>query len=164
VKDRTIVWCLKQKRGIWIVQPNENLTKAYLKKAASALNTMNAALEIGEPDWITTTAYYARYFALYALLMKIGIKSEIHDCTIAVATLLAEKGILGKDLATDISNSKQARIDIQYYVEKELNQDRIKSDVEKARAFVLILEKTIEDLEIDRIEEVRKHLKALSAR
>ena len=106
MKDRTIVWCLKQKRGIWIVQPNENLTRAYLKKAASALNTMNAALEIGEPDWITTTAYYARYFALYALLMKIGIKSEIHDCTIAVATLLAEKGILGKDLATDISNSR----------------------------------------------------------
>jgi uncharacterized protein (UPF0332 family) len=164
VKDRTIVWCLKQKRGIWIVQPNENLTKAYLKKAASALNIMNAALEIGEPDWITTTAYYARYFALYALLMKIGIKSEIHDCTIAVAMLLAEKGILGKDLATDISNSKQARIDIQYYVEKQLDQDRIKSDVEKARTFVLILEKTIEDLEIDRIEEVRKHLNALSAR
>ena len=163
MKDRTIVWCLKQKRGIGIVQPNENLTKAYLKKAASALNIMNAALEIGEPDWITTTAYYARYFALYALLMKIGIKSEIHDCTIAVATLLAEKGILGKDLATDISNSKQTRIDIQYYVEKELNQDQIKRDVKKAHAFVLMLEKTIEDLEIDRIE-VRKHLKTLSAR
>jgi len=31
---------------------------------------MNAALEIRETDWITTTAYYARYFALYALLMK----------------------------------------------------------------------------------------------
>lgn len=64
--------------------------------------------------------------------MKIDIKSEIHDCTIAVAMLLAEKGILGKDLATDISHSKQARIDIQYHVEKQLNQDRIKRDVKKA--------------------------------
>lgn len=70
MKDETITWCLKQKRGIRIIQPNENLTKAYLKKAISALNTMNAASDIGEPDWITTTAYYARYFALYAMLMK----------------------------------------------------------------------------------------------
>src|SRR4030067_3354578 len=60
MKNRTIIWVLKQKRGIRIIQPNENLTKAYLKKAISALNTMNAALEIRETDWITTTAYYAK--------------------------------------------------------------------------------------------------------
>ncbi|MEA2003961.1 MAG: hypothetical protein U9O53_03295 [archaeon] len=28
------------------------------------------------------TAYYACYNALYSILMKCGIKSEIHDCTI----------------------------------------------------------------------------------
>ena len=161
MKDRTIIWCLKQKRGIRIIQPSENLTKAYLKKATSALNTMNAASEIGETDWITTTAYYARYFALYALLMKMGIKSEIHDCSIAVASLLTEKGILKKDLATDITNSKQARIGIQYYVEKELNRACIRRDVEKARNFVLKLEKVIETVTTDRIEEVRAHMKTL---
>ena len=76
MKDDSLTWCLKQKRGIRIIEPNPNLTKAYLKKAISALNTMTAALQIKETDWITTTAYYARYFALYALLMKIGVKSE----------------------------------------------------------------------------------------
>jgi len=35
---------------------------------------MNATLQIKETDWIATTAYYARCFALYALLMKIGIE------------------------------------------------------------------------------------------
>ncbi len=132
MKDRTIFWCLKQKKGIRIIQPNENLTRAYLKKAISALNTMNAALEIRETDWITTTAYYARYFALYALLMKIGIKSEIHDCSIAVARLLAERGILREDLVSDISDSKQVRIDTQYYVERELDQASIRRNVEDA--------------------------------
>ena len=77
---------------------------------------------------------------------------------------LAEKGMLGKDLATDISHSKQARIDIQCYVEKQLDQDRIKRGVKKAHAFVLMLGKTIEGLEIDRIEEARKHLETLRAR
>jgi len=122
---------------------------------------MNAALEIRETDWITTTAYYARYFALYALLMKMGIKSEIHDCSIAVATLLTEKRILRKNLASDLSNSKQARIDIQYYVEKELDQIFIRKDVENARYFVLELEKVIENLTADRIREVRAHMRAL---
>lgn len=68
---------------------------------------MTAALQIKETDWITTTAYYARYFALYALLMKIGVKSEIHDCTIAIAKLLAENGILNPNLIKDIAEAKQ---------------------------------------------------------
>ena len=161
MKDRTIIWCLKQKRGIRIVQPNENLTKAYLKKAASALNTMNAALEIRETDWITTTAYYARYFALYALLMKMGIKSEIHDCSIAVAELLTENRILREGLASDILDSKQARIDVQYYVERELDQASIRRDVENARNFVLELEKVTENITTDRIEKIRAQMKAL---
>ena len=144
-----------------MIQPNENLAKAYLKKAISALNTMNAALEIRETDWITTTAYYARYFALYALLMKMGIKSEIHDCSIAVARLLTEKGLLREGLASDISDSKQARIDIQYYVERELDQASIRKDVENARNFVLELEKVIENIATDKIEKIRAQMKAL---
>ncbi len=161
MKDRTVVWCLRQKRGIRIIQPNENLTKAYLRKAISALNTMNAALEIRETDWITTTAYYARYFALYALLMKLGIKSEIHDCSIALARLLTEQGILKKGLASDISSSKQSRIDIQYYVARELDQASIRKDVENARSFVLELERVIESMTASGIDEVRAHVKAL---
>ena len=78
-KDNALVWCFKQKRGIRKIEPNQNLTKAYLKKATSALNTMTATMEINETEWTATAAYYARYFALYALLMKIGVKSEIHD-------------------------------------------------------------------------------------
>lgn len=137
------------------------MTKAYVKKAISALNTMNAALKIKETDWITTTAYYARYFALYALLMKMGIKSEIHDCSIAIARLLAEEGVLSKDLVNDISNSKQIRIDTQYYVEKELDQTSIKRNVENARKFVLEIEKVIENITPDQIESIRKEIRNL---
>jgi hypothetical protein len=93
--------------------------------------------------------------------MKMGIKSEIHECSIAVASLLTEKGILRKNLATDISNSKQARIDIQYYVKRELDQACIRRGVEKARNFVLELEEVIATVTTDRIEEVRAYMKAL---
>jgi len=126
LEDRSIIWCLKQKRGIKIIDPNENLVKEYLRKATGSLNTMNAALQINETEWIMTTAYYARYFALYALLMKLGVKSEIHDCSIAVARLLVREGILTENLVNDISQAKEMRVDVQYYVTRELKQGKVR--------------------------------------
>ena len=132
-----------------------------MKKAISALNTMTAALKINEGDWILTTAYYARYFALYALLMKMGIKSEIHDCTINLAKLLSKNGILPPSLAQDIAKAKQTRIDTQYYDSQEQNPKTIKRQVEAARQFVLETEKVIENITPEQINNVRTQLAAL---
>ena len=159
MNDDGIVWCFKQKRGIRLIEPNLNLTKAYLKKAISALNTMTAALQIQETDWTATTAYYARYFALYALLMKIGVKSEIHDCTINIAKLLAKNKILNPHLINDITKAKQTRIDTQYYVAKELTQTDIKNNAEAARKFVLEIEQTTENITPEQINTIRAQLK-----
>ncbi len=141
-----------------MIEPNPNLAKAYMKKAISALNTMTAALKINEADWILTTAYYARYFALYALLMKMGIKSEIHDCTVNLAKLLSNNGILTDSLVEDIVKAKQTRIDTQYYVEQEKNPATIKRQVEAARKFVLETEKTIEAITAEQINMIRTQL------
>jgi hypothetical protein len=48
-----------------------------MKRAISILNTMTAALKINETDWLLTTEHHARYFAFYAPLMKIWMKTEI---------------------------------------------------------------------------------------
>lgn len=158
MEDRSIIWCLKQKRGIRIIDPNENLVKEYLRKATGSLNTMNAALQINETEWIMTTAYYARYFALYALLMKLGVKSEIHDCSIAVARLPAREGILTENLVNDISEAKEMRVDVQYYVTGELEQGKVRRNVESARKFVLEIEKAIENITTEQIESIRNTL------
>jgi uncharacterized protein (UPF0332 family) len=141
------------------MEPNPNLTKEYIRKAISALNTMNAALQIKETDWTLTTAYYARYFALYALLMKLGIKSEIHDCSIAVARLLANNKIITPNLVTEITQAKQTRIDTQYYITKELKQEEIKRNVESARKFVLEIQKSIELVSIEQTNNIRNRLR-----
>lgn len=155
MKADLLVWCFKQKRGIRLIQPNPNLTKAYLKKAISALNTMTAALQINEADWTATTAYYARYFALYALLMKIGVKSEIHDCTINIAQMLAHHGILSQNLVNDIAEAKQTRIDTQYYIATQLNQEEIRKNAETARNFVLEIEQKIENITSKQVNTIR---------
>jgi uncharacterized protein (UPF0332 family) len=161
VSAENLQWCLKQKRGIRIIEPNTNLAKAYMKKAQSALNIMAAAVEIREADWIATTAYYARYFALYALLMKMGIKSEIHDCTLNVARLLCKRGIIAQLLVDDIDLAKEARIENQYYVEREQDFRSLSQNVKAARSFVLDIQKVLDDLKFQQINDVREDLKRL---
>jgi len=151
---------MKQRKGIRIIEPNPNLTEQYLRKAISALNTMNAALQIRETDWILATAYYARYFALYALLMKLGIKSEIHDCSIAIARLLAKNKILTQNLVTDIAQAKQTKIDTQYYITKEITQREIRKNVESTRKFVLEIQKSMENITIEQINSIRSKLRS----
>jgi uncharacterized protein (UPF0332 family) len=116
---------------------------------------MTAALQINEADWTATTAYYARYFALYALLMKIGVKSEIHDCTINIAQMLAHHGILSQNLVNDIAEAKQTRIDTQYYIATQLNQEEIRKNAETARNFVLEIEQKIENITSKQVNTIR---------
>ncbi len=157
--ENLLVWCFRQKRGIHIVEPTPNLTRAYLKKATSALNTMTATMQINETEWTATAAYYARYFALYALLMKIGAKSEIHDCTINIAQLLANHNILRQKLVDDIDEAKQTRIDAQYYVANQTTKTQIRKNAEAARKFVLQIEQTIENITPEQTYTIRTQLK-----
>jgi len=56
-----------------------------MKKSNEALKSMDVNAKAGISEWTISTSYYAKYFAIYALLSRIGIKCEIHDCTIADA-------------------------------------------------------------------------------
>lgn len=158
-----VLWCLKQKRGIKLEEPNDNLCKAYIQKAKSALNMLNFAIEKHEADWIATTAYYSRYFALYALLQKCGIKSEIHDCTISAMQLLfVEENIIDEYFYNELCLAKELRIDVQYYVTKELDKEKLKTDSETARNFVLKMEEVIESLTEEQVNLVRDKLQKIT--
>lgn len=154
-----VLWCLNQKKGIKLEEPNDNLCNAYLKKAKSALNMLSSASEKNEVDWIATTAYYARYFAFYALLQKCGIKSEIHDCTISLMHfLLVEENLVEEHFYNELELAKELRIDTQYYVAEELDREKLKQDSETASNFVLKIEEVIENLTGEQINQLRNKL------
>ena len=67
-------WCKKQKKGIKLIEPNNNLCSEYFEKAENALSAFKSLK--GNTEWQISSAYYAMYFSLYALLMKIGIKCK----------------------------------------------------------------------------------------
>lgn len=157
-----MLWCLKQPRGIRLEAQNKILAGAYLKKARSSLNMLNAAIEKEEKEWAATIDYYTRYYAVYALFQRCGIVSEIHDCTIAAfGYLFSESGIDTKELHDELLVSKENRIDAQYYISAETEIPE--GDAGKAGTFVLVIEELMDKLDDDVIDRVRDKLKKLLA-
>jgi len=147
-------WCFKQKKGIRIVEPNINLSLVYLRKSKSSLNMLNSAIEKEEWDWVLETSYYARYFCIYAFLMKIGIKCEIHDCTISFIDFLEREGYFGKEIVEELSEARNLRVNALYY-NKDFSYDLILKFAKSAPDFCLKIEEFIEKLSTSEIKKIR---------
>jgi len=132
-----IEWCKKQRRGLRIVPPSDHVCRAYLAKAESALNMLESAIEKDEPDWIIATAYYAKYLSLYAFFAKIGVTSQIHDCTIEAAGLLVKAGLIKPELHKDNEEAKDLRIEMQYYIRHSYDRGVLEQQAGSAPGFVL---------------------------
>src|SRR3989338_2684451 len=124
-----IVWCSRQKKGIKLELPNDNLCDAYLKKSKDSLKSMLLNMNANLLDWAVDAAYYARYHAIYALLQKCGIKSEIHDCSIMTIKYLFKDDISDK-LIEELETSKRQRIDLVYYTNRLVPEKEIKNNIE----------------------------------
>ena len=135
-------WCKKQKKGIELVEPNDNLCDAYFQSADNSLLTMNKIVG----TWQVVTAYYACYNSVYVLLMKTGIKCEIHDCTLQLMDIFE----FSPEQKIFLKNLKKLRIDVQYYLKtaSEINVLEIKS-------FVIYCKNMIKKLTVDEINKLR---------
>jgi len=146
-----IKWCVGKKEGLSLIEPNVNLAGAYLKKAEDALNSIHLNVV---RDWKISTAYYSVYFSLYAILMKLGVKCEIHSCTVAFA-----KRFLGDYFDVDdflfIEDSLKARVDSQYYVDRTVPDLQFNRMIEKSPEFFVKCKGIIVKLNEKKINELR---------
>jgi len=152
-----ISWCKKQKSGIKIQEPNENLSQEYYENAEESLKVLKSIKGTKSNMWLATTKYYIEYFAAYSVLMKIGIKCEIHDCTIALVKFLEREGILDEGTTERLEEDKELRIDNQYY----LKNKPVKIDFEALSEFLLSIKKILDDLDEEKIEDVRSKIEKL---
>ncbi len=137
-------WCKNKKRGIKIVNPNENLARSYMEKSENSLKMMVSA---PSEDWRIVGAYYACYQALYSLIQRVGVRCEIHDCTIELMEFFP---FSDKEIGL-IRELKEKRENAQYYVTDET---RLKK-VDEVKDFVL---KCKEILEKEDFKEIRQGL------
>jgi len=142
---KKIKWCLKQKKGIKIIKPNTNLSNSYLKDADETLENLSTV----KRKWKVIIGYYACYNALYSILMKAGIQSEIHECSLELMKFLDFRDnsvIFLKDL-------KEKRIKVQYY----LKEIALESEKE-VKEFVLECKTILKDLNSEKIEQIRNDI------
>ncbi len=149
-------WCCKQKAGLKIDKSNDNLAKEYLQSAEETLSVLRD-IKGKSNMWLATTKYYSEYFAIYALLQKIGIKCEIHDCTIAVSKLLEEIKIIPEDYSKKLEDDKELRIDNQYY----LKNRSVNVNFRELSDFILTIKNKVNSITLDEINKARAEIKKI---
>ena len=146
----SLEWC--KKKGMKLVEPNDNLAEEYFKNAEETLRVINLIKESGSNMWLATQKYYTEYLAAYSLMMKIGIKSEIHSCTIEVINILEKEAIVSFEFSKMLEEDKELRIDNQYY----LKNRPVNLDVEKLSDTLLKVRDILNKLKYEQIENIRK--------
>lgn len=147
-----IKWCVGKKEGLRLVEPNSDLAEAYIKKAEEALESMRVNVI---KDWKISTAYYTIYFSLYALLVKIGIKCEIHSCTIEFAEQFLNE-YFSEDELDFTEDSLKARIDSQYYVDRTVTDTQFNKMIKNAPEFLVKCKSILVKLNEKKTNEIRK--------
>lgn len=141
-------WCVEQKKGISLIELNPHLSEAYMKEADETLENVFST----KGKWKVITAYYACYNALYSLLMKAGLKCEIHDCTVELTGLFGfEDGDIGY-----LKSLKKDRIDTQYHL-KDIKLD----DEAAVKKFVLKCKTLLNGLDSEKIEKIREKINSI---
>jgi len=152
----SIEWCCKQKSGIKLIEPNENLARAYVEMAVDSIKVMN-----NEKDrslrWSISSCYYSMYYSLYAVLQKIGIKCEIHACTIELMKFALKEFYSDEDLDL-VQLAFKCRENIQYYVDRIIDKKDSEFIISQAPIFLNKSENILSKINQDHIEKVKKIL------
>src|SRR3989344_5323219 len=146
----SIGWCKGKEKGISLGEQNNNLSKEYLQSAEETLIELKESKESNM--WKATKKYYFEYFLAYSFLMKVGIKCEIHDCTIELCKFLEKQGLFLGGFAKKLEEDKELRIDNQYY----LKNIKVQIDYQELLSLFLDFKNFLSSLTNEKIIEIRE--------
>ena len=149
----SLEWCKQQ--GMKLIEPNDNLAEEYFHNAEETLRITNLIKDSNSNMWLATQKYYTEYLAAYALLMKLGIKSEIHSCTIDVIKLLEKENIVDFNFSKILEYDKELRTDNQYY----LKNRPVVIDSKKLSEILLNVRRILDTLSENQILTMRSIIK-----
>ncbi len=99
-------WCLKKGKegghGLIEIKPNLKEARYHIEKAKYNLRVTDSHIKLGFSDWAVSSAFYAMYHAILALLYKLGYESTNQECSINAI----EYFILTKKINLDIKYIK----------------------------------------------------------
>lgn len=139
-------------------EPNENISNSYLGMAEESIKVLG---DIQKSDiWTATTSYYVFYYSLYALMLRIGVRCEIHSCSIE----FMKKFLTGFYSSKDIENIEKAfsaRIDLQYYANRPVDKSVIKNIKKYCKDFFIKTKNILLKITESQIKEIRDRLEKI---
>ena len=139
------------------IEPNANLANGFIKKAEDSLEEMRNAKK---RDWKIGTAYYAMYQSVYALFMRVGIKSEVHTHTLALAETIFMEYFNSEDFLL-LYTAFEARKDTTYYVNREVSDTIVTEIMTKAPYVFTKCKAVLSKLTERNINELREKILSL---
>jgi uncharacterized protein (UPF0332 family) len=147
--------CFQWENGIRTIQPSQNLIRAYHKKSRDPIKAMEATRREGIVEWTIEASYYAKYHIVYAVLSKLGVKSENHTCSIALFEFLFKDKVSPATI-NELKQSKDERVRTQYYpVTEEFDLENV---AYKTKTFVLEIEQLMDRLDTNEINRLRNRI------
>jgi len=162
--EKVFSWCLQQgekgekHKGLKkLAKPNIEESEAQLKKADSDLQTMQYLYDGNKTDWVASTAFYAMYHSLLAVVFKLGFESRNQECTINAIEYFMRQGRISLEqeyidiirLAQEQGNkpdAKTVREKYQYGTETSMEDKLCQQLMEKARKFVDRMKEVLEEI------------------
>ena len=153
-------WCLnqgnkgKKHKGLKKIKPDPKASAKQISKAVSDLEVMQYLYEGDKTDWVASTAFYAMYHSLLAVLYNLGYESRNQECTItAIEKLIQDKLIsleqgyiqMIRSLKEGEEDAKSIREELQYGSETSMMKERCKRLMENAKKFVDRVREVIEE-------------------
>ena len=170
--EDTFKWCLEQgkkgekHKGLKKIKPDFDEAENQIKKALSDLETMQYLHEGKKTDWVASTAFYAMYHSLLAILYKLGYESRNQECTIN----LIEKFIIDKtinleqkyvdmirSLQEGVEDAKSIREEMQYTSKTSMEKERCERLMENAKEFVNRVREVLEEIN-EKTFKNKKHI------
>jgi len=152
-------WCCKKEGGISLIDPNDNLSKGYIQMAENAIGTMNREKKLNL-QFAISAGYYSMYYSLYSVMMKLGIKCEIHACTLAFMKKMLVNFYSEEDCKI-INKAFNARETSQYYVDRIVPKEDIDLIFSKAVPFLNKSRDILSKLNEKDIFNIRKEVEAI---
>jgi len=151
-----IKWCLGVKNGLELVEINLNMSESYLKMASESLEELR---NVSSKIWTASTAYYTMYYSLYALMMKIGVKCEIHNCSIEFMNKFLMDFYDDED-ADAIKSGFRIRNDLQYYPGKLVREEELDNLKKDSMNFFVKTKEIISKISENEIKKIRGEIKS----
>lgn len=142
---------LMREKILGLVEPNDTLSQAYLKKSESYFISANILLENARLEETVTLSYYTMYYSLKALLFKVGIKCDNHS-----GSIILLKEVFKVD-NSDIIMAKRERLDKQYYVNFDITKFEVDRLVNVSKRFNIMIYNFISKLSNEDIISFRKN-------